>query len=236
MRCSGAVVLIGPERPLNRTSPFSFVPDVLNARGATAAPLAQTLRCPEPRAGSSWGCPPLAHSASWIEGDRHHGQGLDNPASVSRATVCRHNRRPATARSGSGRPTRRSLASLPIGSALRTPPVPRLAGVPPVRFAAFPGTGSATCSSMTLAPTSFTPATRLRAHFVSWRHISATKKRRGSSRGPGPPRGQGPGTATDATLRSEREGPKPKREAATIAHNGTSLRTTASHASVRFTP
>ena len=33
---------------------------------------------------------------------------------------------------------------------------------------------------------SFTPATRLRAHFVSWRHISATKKRRGSSRGPGP--------------------------------------------------
>ena len=28
---------------------------------------------------STWGCPPLAHSASWIEGDRHHGQGVDNP-------------------------------------------------------------------------------------------------------------------------------------------------------------
>ena len=27
-----------------------------------------------------WGCPPFAHRASWIEGDRHRGQSVDNPA------------------------------------------------------------------------------------------------------------------------------------------------------------
>ena len=32
--------------------------------------------------GSAWGCPPLAHSASWVDGDRHHGQGVDNPPTV----------------------------------------------------------------------------------------------------------------------------------------------------------
>ena len=31
---------------------------------------------------SAWGCPPLVHRASWIEGERRHGQGVDNPASA----------------------------------------------------------------------------------------------------------------------------------------------------------
>ena len=36
----------------------------------------------------TWGCPPLDHSTSLDEGDRHHGQGVDNPpTAVPRADV-----------------------------------------------------------------------------------------------------------------------------------------------------
>ena len=56
---------------------------------------------------SRWGCPPLDLSASLDGGDRHHGQGVDNPFGVPGTVTVRAYRRP-----GSPKHAQRSLTRL----------------------------------------------------------------------------------------------------------------------------
>ena len=123
-----------PSKPLQppKHGPIQCGPDRRSHDAAwTCFEVARRFHGPRP----TWGCPPLDQGASWIEGERRRGQGVDNPfGAVPRADAGADQRRgPEEAASGCVRasldvvargPTRRntrtgrrtSPISLPVGT------------------------------------------------------------------------------------------------------------------------